>query len=123
VLARALKLSREQSIAVVYQYDFAMLCAVARTILTQKWPPSHEEPIRKLFSDCYQLNDERKRIVHGLWFVGDGTQGLRHISRTLSETVHFEDLDKLKELTEQAARLMYELLRNYAPHYKIASVP
>jgi hypothetical protein len=89
---------------VVTQYNFAMLCTVARTILTQKFP-SHEKQLGTLFNQCRELSDDRNRIVHGHWWVTDKTRGLHYVARTLSETVHFEDRDKLRELTELAARL------------------
>ena len=114
-LSRALNLSDEQSDAVTTPYDFAILCAVTRTILTQK-SLGQKAQIKALFDECRGLNDDRVRVAHGTWIDDGTTLAARHVSRnSLSAEHYFADTDELRRLTEKARRLMADLLDMMRP--------
>jgi hypothetical protein len=108
-VAGAIGLPDEHFPAIMTQ-DFASLCTVAQTVLSQI--VSKADNLKAWISKCRSLNDDRVRIVHGLWIVGiDGEgRGLIHLSRQkLEYTGHFGDVDDLARKADLAKTLGEEL--------------
>jgi hypothetical protein len=108
-LSRALRLKKEQFTAVTGPYDFAVLCKVTGTILTQKYPKRRQD-IERVLNRCFDLNTERVRVAHGLWTMDEFGSRAWHISRnSLKEDRHFENPEALARLTEEARLCMVEV--------------
>lgn len=88
-------------------YDFIALCNVTAKILIQIYPDKQRE-IENIFNACRQLNEERVRTVHGLWF--ESTKGVvaRHVSRN-SLKPNFLLVEPISRLNAEAQRLRVKL--------------
>src|SRR6266436_9247834 len=61
---------REEHFNAIMTHDFALLCTVAETVLVRpEMNDNRADRLKTLISKCRSLNDDRVRIVHGLWFV------------------------------------------------------
>jgi hypothetical protein len=68
--------------------------------------------LRELLKECKSLNEDRVRVVHGLWMIGEGTGELDHVSRsTLTNGSYFRDPDKLAKKADDARHLRTEIER------------
>jgi hypothetical protein len=108
-VAGAIGLPDEHFVAIMTQ-DFASLCTVAQTVLSPI--VSKADNLKAWISKCRSLNDDRVRVVHGLWIVGfDGEgHGLIHVPRQkLEYTGHFRDVDDLARKADLAKTLGEEL--------------
>jgi hypothetical protein len=112
-LERALCLPDKLGEAVTTPYDFAVLCTVTQTVLLSQYPADNRPEIEQVFKDCRKLNDEKVRIVHGMWSHAIRT-GLiaRYASRTkLKGEYFYENPEALPKLATEAQRLMQGVLR------------
>jgi hypothetical protein len=115
VLGAALNLPDGQFDVVTAPYDFAKLCTVTKNILMQKFPKESDR-YKKLFDECYKLNDSRVKVAHGLWSDNGKAFTVRCVNRDKLEARHyFSDPNELRQLADRAQRLMKEVLV-YAPH-------
>lgn len=70
--------------------------------------PDKQREIENIFNACRQLNEERVRTVHGLWF--ESTKGVvaRHVSRN-SLKPNFLLVEPISRLNAEAQRLRVKL--------------
>jgi hypothetical protein len=70
----------------------------------------HDRTMERLFNECKSLNEDRVRIVHGLWNIAGETRELNYASRyNFTIKTYFRDADELAEKAEQACRLRSEI--------------
>jgi hypothetical protein len=119
--------------------DFAMLCTIAEAVLVEEkhevvklgpppeWFTTERERVKKeflgdrlkqkqdlkaLIKQCRKLNEDRVRIVHGLWVIGGGSGKLCHVSTgSLTDHEHFHEASDLANKADQARHLRNELSR------------
>src|SRR6266487_3168038 len=48
-------------------HDFAQLCTVAENVFSQSRNKEFVAELHKLIKRCHSLNEDRKRVAHGLW--------------------------------------------------------
>jgi hypothetical protein len=128
----------EAHVSSIMTHDFAMLCNIADAILLQesKVPDGYwdglkdtnmprgnrvkkdyqveiterADKLKKLIKECKQLNDDRVRVVHGLWYVGGDRVALYHVSRQkLKHSTYFQQADDLASKADTACRLRNEI--------------
>lgn len=131
---------RDQHFNSIMSHDFSRLCAVAETVLLQTgadpafslegdWgdPPAYNQrlmaeydadklqrskTLKDLIKQCRSLNDDRIRVVHGLWMIAGGTGALDYVSRqTFENCSYFREPDELAKKADQAANLRNEISR------------
>jgi hypothetical protein len=92
---------KEEQFSAIMTHDFALLCTVATEILSQSFREEDQKRrLRDIIRECRKINDERVRVVHGLWvpFMEGGT--VHHVSRS-SLRVSMS-VDQAKHLEHQA---------------------
>lgn len=83
-------------------YDFAYLCRLCERVFRDA-VPTQRDAIQKLISKAQRLNDERVKVVHGLWMVHGDETGVSHVSRNkLEPQLYFDKLDDLTKLANEA---------------------
>jgi hypothetical protein len=105
-LGRSLKLKKVLFHPITASYDFATLCRVTSIALQDQKRDDHElcNYIDKVFRECLALNDQRVRIVHGIWMLGNKAM---HVSRgTFKASDYFETSQEVEKEAERAYRLM-----------------
>jgi hypothetical protein len=105
-LADMLNLGEELFDPITAPYDFATLCRVTKMVLQKSASadPDMCNEIDKVVRDCLRLNEQRVRIAHGTWFVGNVAL---HVSRgTLKASEYFKSSDDIEKQAEEAQRLM-----------------
>jgi len=108
-LSNVLNLSDDQFDVVTGPYDFSILCTVSKAILTQKFP-ENKAVLEKIFNRCRALNEERVRVAHGMWILGNAGLVSRHVPRqSLKATYFYEDPSKLAGLAQEAKEIMVSL--------------
>jgi hypothetical protein len=111
VIARAIGLKRKHVDALM-SHDFALTCNIAETVLAEFVAPEKSEEFKTLISDCRKLNEDRVRIVHGLWLITDKKGVLTHVARnSLKRSSYFQDPNVLAGQAEKAAVLRFNLAR------------
>jgi hypothetical protein len=101
---------KDEHFPAIMTYDFAMLCTVAETVLVPIYNPRQTANFQALIGKYRSLNDDRNRVVHGLWEIGMGGSGLIHVPRRkLEYTVHFRDSGALARKADLANDLREEL--------------
>jgi hypothetical protein len=125
--------------AITSQFDFARLCAAAENVWLQPYtgpsiqdvlgkPPARlrdlkrkkilagaderERMLKKLLNECKLLNEDRVRVVHGLWSIAGavGVRELNYVSKhTFNNSTHFRDADELAKKADQASHLRFEI--------------
>ena len=110
VLAKRLGIGDEYFDIVTSPYDFAMLCNVTREVVTKQIPEKAKD-IEKIFNECHKLNEDRVRVAHGMWSLGEEGLVARHIQRrSLEPKYFFENRGELGKLADEAQRLMQSVL-------------
>ncbi len=72
----------------------------------------HDKKLKALIKECRDLNEDRVRIVHGLWNIGEGGGKVHHVSRnSLKDRAYFDQADHLASRADQACSLRSELDR------------
>lgn len=105
VLGKRLNLRRGYFDIVVSPYDFATLCRVTSSVLALQFP-AQKDDIEQFCKACLRLNDERVKVAHGSWMMGDEGPMARHVQRgTLKAKLHFKDKEELTRLADEAQRL------------------
>ena len=109
VIAKAIGLKRKHFDALM-THDFALTCVLAKTVLAESVEPKKSKAFETLISDCLKLNEDRVRVVHGLWLITGKEGGASHVSRnSLKRSSHFQDPYELAKLAEKAAVLRFNL--------------
>jgi hypothetical protein len=101
---------REEFAEAVISHDFAMLCSIAGTVLTDKRDAAVQTALAGILSDCRRLNDVRVRVAHGLWvpFRGGGT--VHHLSRqTLKRVMNADQAHQLEKYAVETNNLRGKL--------------
>ena len=110
VLAKRLGIADEYFDIVTSPYDFAMLCKVTREVVT-KQIPEKAKGIEKIFKGCHKLNEDRVRVAHGMWSLGEEGLVARHVPRqSLEPKYYFENRNALGKLADEAQRLLQSVL-------------
>lgn len=66
--------------------------------------------LKELIKECKSLNNDRIRVVHGLWTIAGEPRELNYVSRqSLNNSSHFRDPDELAKKADQAAHLRNEI--------------
>jgi hypothetical protein len=103
-LSEFLGLSEGDFDTVTSPYDFRVLCVVVKDVFSKKLPKSNAARLGKIISDCLALNNQRVKIVHGLWVAHEGK--LRHVPRQkLVAEVEFGMVEQVKDLADTALSL------------------
>jgi hypothetical protein len=66
-LAQEIGLDEEHFSALVESYDVALLCTVAKEVFNKSRANTNAAGIKDLINNFRALNDNRNRVVHGLW--------------------------------------------------------
>jgi hypothetical protein len=109
-LAEEIGLNEEHFAAVVESYDVGALCTVAIEVFTKARAEENAILIKTLINRFRRLNDERKRVAHGLWvpFKEGGT--VHYVSRSsLKPTWSTNQAEALEKLADKACKLDAEL--------------
>lgn len=110
VLAKRLEIAEEYFDIVTSPYDFAMLCNVTREVIAKQIPEKAKD-VEKIFNECHKLNEDRVRVAHGMWSLGEEGLVARHVQRrSLEPKYFFENRDALGKLADEAQRLMQSVL-------------
>src|SRR6476660_1743852 len=59
----------DQYFNAIMSHDFSRLCQIAETVLVPAAFDEKKAALKSLINKCKTLNDDRVRIVHGLWVV------------------------------------------------------
>jgi hypothetical protein len=109
-LAEEIKLDSKYFSPIVESYDVGLLCTVAIHVFNQSRDGANGAKIVKLIKRFAGLNDERKRVVHGLWvpFMDGGM-------------VHYVPRGSLKpnQVSKQAAALEQRALELNALRFEL----
>jgi hypothetical protein len=102
---------KEEYFTAVMTHDFAVLCTITETVLLRPGMADDRAiRLKKLINKCLSLNEDRVRIVHGLWFVGGKEGRLFRASKGKIETkVYYERADEVAQLADLANSLCDEL--------------
>ena len=73
---------KDEFFAAVMSQDFALLCTMALVILPSALQSQKPGNIDHVINECRRLNDERVRVVHGLWTPQKRGGTVAHVSRT-----------------------------------------
>ena len=112
-LALALGLKDEYFDAVIGSYDAAMLCTVASNVFEKSLSEYNFKKINVTINKFRGLNDNRVRVVHGLWvpFIDGGT--VHHTPRSLKSKTSANQAASLEKLADEAAHLRAEIERGF----------
>jgi hypothetical protein len=109
-LGEAIGVKEEHFSAVVESYDVGMLINVTRQVFKKSRSGEVTAKIDKLLNKFSILNDDRKRVAHGLWwpFEHGGTVG--YVSRNKLDPRRFTDqANALEQLADDANKLRFDL--------------
>ena len=109
-LAAEIGLTEKYFAAVVESYDVGMLTTVAKEVFKKARGKEDSAGIEKLLNRFRELNDQRKRVAHGLWvpFMDGGT--VHYVSRNSLNPSQFTDQAKeLEVLADEACGLRSRL--------------
>jgi hypothetical protein len=105
-LTSTLDLKETLSDPITAPYDFATLCRVTKTVM-RDWAsadPDICKAVDKVFKDCLRLNEQRVRIAHGTWLLGNVAI---HVSRrTFKASEYFDSSEDIEREADEAQRLM-----------------
>ena len=96
----------------------ALLCTIAEDVLVRSAASEVSSKLKELISKCKGLNEDRVRIVHGLWYVGGQEGRLIRSSRGQAKAkVHYGQADEVAGLADRANQYRAELeqLVHYMP--------
>ena len=102
-VAEAVRLPDEHFNAIM-THDFALLCTMAQNVFSKY---SNKDRIDDVIGKIRKLNEDRVRIVHGLWVVSIEGGKLHHVSRnSLRQRFHFDqprgvEIGRLADLASQ----------------------
>jgi hypothetical protein len=101
---------KDEHFNAVMTHDFALLCTIAEEVLVPSTSKPASSKLKKLISKCRSLNDERVRIAHGLWYVGQEEGRLFHGPRgRAKDKVHYEKAGEVADLADRANQYRDEL--------------
>lgn len=95
----------------IMTHDFALLCTVAQTVFSTCLSKDQLPKLEALISRLRRLNEERVRVVHGLWVVTIEGGKLHHVSRNkLRAQTHFDEPrgEAIARLADLASELRWE---------------
>ena len=102
--------------------DFRSLVSMTSVVWEKHYVESKKSQsrVRKIFNKIALINDDRNRIVHGLWVFRSNEFGARHTSRAAKVTqTHFSDesdIDRLlRDLDEAETNLTALWAGRFAP--------
>jgi hypothetical protein len=102
----------------IMTHDFALLCTIAEDVLVRWASNEVSSKLKKLISKCKRLNEDRVRVVHGLWYVGREKGRLIRASKGQADAkVHYEQAGDVAGLADRANQYRAELERlvHYTP--------
>lgn len=83
---------RDEHFDPIMSFDFSMICTIAESVLLPKLPRRPADQFKKIISTCRELNNDRVRVVHGLWYINKDTGTLHAVSRQkLTASQHFDN--------------------------------
>jgi hypothetical protein len=101
-LAEEIKLNEEHFSAVIESYEVGTLTTVAIEVF-KKSRGDDAAPISKLLNKFRAMNDERKRVAHGLWVPFEAGGTVHYVPRNKLSSSQFTD--QAKALEQHAADL------------------
>src|SRR5262245_22054325 len=132
-VAETIGLRDQHFAAITSQLDFSRLCAVAENVWLQPYTgPSiqdvlgeplarlrnrkrkrmmtvadeRERMLKKLIKECKLTNEDRVRVVHGLWSISRVARELNYVSKhTFNNSTYFRDPDELAKKAIEANTL------------------
>ena len=98
--------------AVMSGYDFASLCRITGDVFSRELGDTETAALAAVIKRCMNLNEDRVRIMHGLWVTAGENRGVHHVSRqTLRSRKDFNSAGDLKSKADLANKLRGELTR------------
>lgn len=87
----------------ILNHDFAMTCTIAENVMSRRLEQDKSAVLKDLIKRCRRLNDDRVRIVHGLWVLRPNESSLIHLSRQkLEYAKHYSDVNDVQKLVDEA---------------------
>jgi hypothetical protein len=109
-LADILGLPSQHFDAVMSGYDFVSLCNIARDVFSRELGGDETAVLNDVVKRCLTLNQDRVRIMHGLWVLEGENRGVHHVSRqTQKPSLKFQSGDELQAKASLANKLRGEL--------------
>lgn len=119
-IAEVIELKDEYFNAIT-SFDFSMICTIAESVLLPKLPRRGANQLKKIINTCRELNGDRVRVAHGLWYINRDTGTLHAISRqNLTASQHFDNdataiackADLANTLRNEIPRILYSIERD-----------
>jgi hypothetical protein len=113
-LAEEIGLNEEHFSAVVESYDVGVLTTVTKEVVKKSRNGEDSARIEKLLNRFRELNEDRKRVAHGLWvpFKEGGT--VRYVSRNKLNAAQFTgQATELEKRADELCQLRAELGRAF----------
>ena len=106
---------KDEFFPAVMSHDFALTCTMALEVLPRVLQPEkHIDAVANVINGCRALNDDRVRVVHGLWRPHKKGGTLGHVSRTkLRPTFTRQQAAHLEEQADVARKLRIEIWEWY----------
>lgn len=94
----------------ILNHDFGMTCTIAESVISRRLEKNKTVVLKDLIKRCRRLNDDRVRIVHGLWNLRPNEGSLIHLSRQkLEYAKHYSDADDIQKLVDEAQCIFRDL--------------
>ena len=109
-LAEEIGLNEEYFVAVVESYEVGILCAVAIEIFTKSRTKESASRIKHHINHFRRLDEDRKRVAHGLWMPSKEGESVHYVSRSSSKpTLSTNQAEALEQLADETRALRSEL--------------
>jgi hypothetical protein len=96
-LAEELNLKEEHFTPVVESYDVGMLVNVTKEVFKKSVAAERSARINKLLKRFLELNEDRKRVAHGLWVASIEGGTVSYVPRNKLTSAQFRDQAALLE--------------------------
>jgi hypothetical protein len=95
------------------RHDFALLCTTAFEVLSFSLKEKeHEERLKNIINACRKINDERVRVVHGVWNPARFGGAVYHVPRAnLRSRRIYNQAKHLEAQANEAKKLVASLER------------
>jgi hypothetical protein len=93
-------------------FDFARLCKAMLALSAMKNEGAPDPTLKGLINDCQKINEDRVRVVHGLWVFGTGHGRAIHTARdSMKSKEYFEEAGNLDAQSDRIQKLRWEIDR------------
>ena len=114
-LAEEIGLDENHFAAVVESYDVGVLCSVAIEIFTKTRSEKNAARIKELINNFRRLNEDRKRVAHGLWIPSKEGGTVHYVPRNSPKPSRAANqAEALKKRADDAIALRAELEKAFS---------